>query len=467
MRTDKIKLNPLLRLIRAKSIRIIFGLLLIAGLYLFLTSPTMLLYRIHKKGKLIVAIRNAPTIYYEGREGQKGFEYEMLKEFAEYLGVELELDVKTGLTNLLDAVNAGFCDLGSGAISRTADREEKYFFGPDYYTVQQVVIYKRGNPQPRNISDLAKGTLEVVSNSSYEELLKNLKKTYPELSWRRTENISTDQLMYKVWTGEIDFTIADDNIAALNRRYFPELQIGFSISQKQALAWVLAKKNRKLYPLIESWLNQYRESGKLKDLEIKYYSFVDIFDYVDIRKFHDRIETRLPIYKDYFITAGERFGLPWTLLAAQAYQESHWRKRAKSPTGVRGIMMLTLDTAKNVGVTSRLDPEQSIMGGAKYLSRLLRNVPDDLYESDRIPYALAAYNIGTGHMQDARKLAEDLGYNPNSWADLGKVLPYLCQEKYYSGLKHGYARGTEPVRYVSQIFDYWDILENTITHFDR
>jgi len=456
-----------MNLVKSQYFWIFSGILILAGLYFFLTSTAMLMYRIHKKGELTVAIRNAPTIYYEGREGLKGFEYELLKDFADYLGVDLSLEVKTGVTDLLDTVNEGYCDLGSGAISRTSDREKKYFFGPDYYTVQQVVIYKRGNPRPKNILDLTKGTLEVVANSSYEELLKDLKQAYPELSWRRTDNISTDQLMYKVWTGEIDYTIADDNIAALNRRYFPELQIGFSISQKQSLAWVLAKKYRKLYPLIEKWLNQYRESGKLKDLEIKYYSFVDIFDYVDIRKFHDRIETRLPIYRDYFVTAGEQYGLPWTLLAAQAYQESHWRKRAKSPTGVRGIMMLTLNTAKNVGVTSRLDPEQSIMGGAKYLSRLLRNVPDDVYESDRIPYALAAYNIGTGHMQDARKLADELGYNPNSWSDLGKVLPYLCQEKYYSKLEHGYARGTEPVRYVSQIFDYWDILENSITHFDR
>lgn len=384
MRWNKIIRNPLIhKLGRIWLWLTLLVILLLTGGYLFLNSSTMLLYRIHHRGKLTVAIRNAPTIYYEGREGLQGFEYELVHDFADYLGVELELKVTNGVTEFLKTMQNEECDLGSGAITRTSEREKEYHFGPDYYTVQQVVVYKRNTSRPQNIAGLIKGSLEVVANSSYEEMLKNLQKSYPDLIWRRTENISTDQLMYKVWKEDIDYTIADDNIAALNRRYFPELQIGFALSGKQSLAWVL--KNPKLYTIIDKWLNEYKKSGELRELQIKYYSFVDIFDYVDIRKFHDRIDSRLSLYKDYFINAGEEYDIPWTLLAAQAYQESHWRRRAKSPTGVRGIMMLTLNTAKNVGVTSRLDPEQSIMGGAKYLSRLLQMIPSDIPESDRLP----------------------------------------------------------------------------------
>jgi membrane-bound lytic murein transglycosylase F len=182
------------------------------------------------------------------------------------------------------------------------------------------------------------------------------------------------------------------------------------------------------------------------------------FDYVDMRTFVRRMKSRMPKLVPLFKKAEEKYGIPWTLLAAQAYQESHWNRRAKSPTGVRGIMMLTLTTAKEMGVESRLNAEQSIMGGAKYLSRLEARVPDSVQGEDRWWYALAAYNIGMGHLHDARALADDLDLNPDNWRDLKGVLPLLSQKKYYKKLKYGYARGAEPVSYVRQIRNYQNIL---------
>ena len=185
---------------------------------------------------------------------------------------------------------------------------------------------------------------------------------------------------------------------------------------------------------------------------------IDEFDYVDMRSFVRRIKSRLPALRPLFEQAAQEYDIPWTLLAAQAYQESHWNRRARSPTGVRGIMMLTQRTARELGVKSRLDPEQSIMGGAKYLYRLQKRIPDTVVGQDRWWYALAAYNVGMGHVHDARRLARKLERNPDSWLELRGVLPLLSQKKYYKDLKYGRARGSEPVTYVNKIRSYQNIL---------
>jgi membrane-bound lytic murein transglycosylase F len=198
--------------------------------------------------------------------------------------------------------------------------------------------------------------------------------------------------------------------------------------------------------------------ARLKD---HYYSFVTFFDYYNTKIFYKRIETRLPKYKKYFKKYGKKYNIPCSILAAQSYQESHWNPKAKSFTGVRGLMMLTRATAKALGVKNRMDPKQSIEGGARHLNQMLKYVSEDVEGEDRMKFALAAYNVGLGHIQDAQVLAKKMGLNKNVWNDLKKALPLLSQKKYYKFLKHGYARGSEPVKYVDFIYDYRDILENT------
>jgi membrane-bound lytic murein transglycosylase F len=176
--------------------------------------------------------------------------------------------------------------------------------------------------------------------------------------------------------------------------------------------------------------------------------------------FYERIRTRLPKYSNFFKSVGEKYDLPWKLLAAIAYQESHWNPNAKSFTGVRGMMMLTNETANLLGVKNRVDPLESIVGGTRHIKQMIKMVPQEIEGENRLKFALAAYNVGMGHIHDARELAKRLGYNPNIWSDLKKVLPLLSKKKYYTTLKYGYARGEEPVKYVESIYDYRDILEN-------
>ena len=185
--------------------------------------------------------------------------------------------------------------------------------------------------------------------------------------------------------------------------------------------------------------------------------------WLDSTLFYSHLQTRLPQYREGFKKAARKHNIPWTLLAAQAYQESRWNRHAKSPTGVRGLMMLTRTTAASLGIQNRLDPHKSIAGGAAYFAQLLKKIPLSVKEPDRTWIALAAYNVGMGHIKDAQTLARQFNKNPYRWDDLKTILPLLAKKKYYKTLQHGYARGQEPVQYVKRIRSYWDLLDKRLS----
>ena len=412
---------------------------------------------------LFVLTRNAPTTYYIGaNEEPRGFEYELIAAFADSAGVVPKFVMKNSIADILEAMDNGTAAIAAAGITRTDERQDRFQFSPPYLDVQQQVVYRRGGPSPDSVADLIGIDLTVIDESSYTEQLPSLQQEYHELTWEVTTELSTEELMEDVASGSLDVTIADANIVAINQRYYPELRVALPISETQQLAWVINKEIPGLANAISHWFESIKESGHLAALKERYYGPAVIFDYVDIRAFHRRIESRLPRYENYFRNAAKRYDFSWVLLAAQAYQESHWRRNARSPTGVRGMMMLTQITAKSVGVTNRLDPRQSIFGGARYLRRLLDRLPDDIPPRQKIRFALAAYNVGWGHLMDARTLAKRLNYDPNDWSSMAEVLPLLSHKEYYTTLKYGYARGTEPVRYVHRILNYRDILNNQL-----
>jgi len=263
--------------------------------------------------------------------------------------------------------------------------------------------------------------------------------------------------MAMIANGEISYTIADSTTFEINRRYMPELRAGPTLKKQQPIVWLLPPNNsdQLMSDLLAFWHHEKRV-GTLAQLNEKYFAHVKRFDYVDTRAFLRAIDNKLPRYQARFEQyAGE---LDWRKLAATAYQESHWNPNARSPTGVRGLMMLTLPTAKQMGIVNRLDPEQSIKGGAKYLSGMLKRLPESIPESERMWFALASYNVGYGHVEDARKLAQKMGLNPSAWHDLKLVLPLLQKRKYYKNTRYGYARGYQAVHYVDNIRRYYDTL---------
>ncbi|NQZ13132.1 MAG: membrane-bound lytic murein transglycosylase MltF, partial [Algicola sp.] len=389
-------------------------------------------------------------------DGSTGFEYELTQAFADYLGLELEVVPNYHVSQLFPMLESNQVDLLAGGLTITDERRKKYRYSPGYYKVSQKLVFKQGNKRPKKFEQL-NGSLVVTTQSSHAENLANLKNQYPDLTWIETADADPDELLEQVVNGTIDYTIADSNNLAINRRHYPNLSIGFTVHKEQDVGWIITKQNDdSLLSLLIEFFGHIHQNGELTELRDKYFGYVEKFNYSDTKMFIKATRTKLPKYKAMFQKyAGD---IDWRLLAAMSYQESLWNPRAKSHTGVRGIMMLTRPTAKQMGVTSRLDAEQNIRGGGKYIGRLIKRVPERIQLPDRLWFAIASYNIGWGHVEDARVLTQRFGGDPDKWIDVKKRLPLLRQRKYYKQTKYGYARGNEPVRYVDNIKRYYHSL---------
>jgi membrane-bound lytic murein transglycosylase F len=437
--------------------------LLVALLPLFLAGcdliPKTRLEQVQERGVLRVLTRNSATTYYEGPYGPTGVEYDLAEGFARYLGVKLQIKVPDTLSDILQGTQSGSADMAAAGLTVTEDRREQFNFSSSYQRITPQLVYRSGTTPPRNLDDLH-GTLEVVANSSHAERLRELKDEYPSLSFTENDELENEQLLSLVWEQVIDYTVADSNEVAISRRFYPELRVAFDISQPEPLAWAFPPgDDHSLLDKANEYLQTLRQSGRLERILQKYYAYVEDFDYVGTRRYMQHIEQRLPRYQAWFEKSGKDTGIDWRLLAAIGYQESHWNPKAVSPTGVRGLMMLTQSTMKQLGIDkSRHDPKASIEGGARYIKRVMKRLPKRIKNPDRTWMALAAYNIGFGHLEDARVLAQEDGADPDKWIDVKKYLPRLSQKKWYRKTRHGYARGEEPVRYVENIRSYYDIL---------
>lgn len=419
-----------------------------------------LLDQIKADGQLVVVTRNSPTTYYEETDGPAGLEYEMVKMFADELNVDLTLLVPESLNDLLNKISDGAAHVAAAGLTITKGRKELYRFGPPYQEITEQLVYNSANKRPRNLSQLDNGTLEVVSNSSHEERLVYLQGVVKNLSWKSNETLGSEELLQMVSDNIIEYTIADSNEFALNQRFFINLRTAFDISEPQLLAWAMPKSDdNSLYLEVQKFFKKIKSNGELNRMIERAYGHIEDFDYVGTKIFMRHIETRLPKYLKFFEDAAIKHDVDWRLIAAMGYQESHWDADAISPTGVRGIMMLTLKTAKELKVANRRNPKSSIFGGAKYFKKTLDRMNKNIPQPDRTWMAMAAYNVGYSHLQDARKIAKKLNKNPNLWIDVKQTLPLLAKEKWYKHTRYGYARGWEPVGYVENIRSYYDILK--------
>ncbi|MFC1829833.1 membrane-bound lytic murein transglycosylase MltF [Thermodesulfobacteriota bacterium] len=415
------------------------------------------LERIKESGEIIVLTRNNAHCYYDYRESFEGFEYDLAKAFSEYLGVKLKVITPTW-NGLFSALEKGEGDFIAASMTVTPTRKKVADFSVNYLTIQQRVIIHKDNNNINELDDLAGKTIHVRRGTSYEERLKELKDEGLDINIELHDDIPTEELIRMVAEKEIEIIISDSNIALLNRRYYPTVQIAFPIEEEQSLGWGVKKGEERLLKEINRFLKKVKDNGAFAKIYEKYYANVEIFDYIDLRKYHQRIETILPQYQSIIKEAADQYGFDWRLIAAVVYQESHFDLEATSYTGVKGIMQLTQTTAEEMDITDRLDPEQSIRGGVKYL-RNLYDLYDTAREPDRTLITLASYNVGRGHVLDAQKISETKGFDPNSWVALEQVLPLLRYPKYYKDTKHGYCRGSEPVRYINRILTYYDILK--------
>lgn len=422
------------------------------------TSPS-LLDQIKERGELRVVTRNGAGTFYLGADGPAGFEYDLASLFAAELGVNLNMFTADNFNQILPVLHQGRADIAAAGLSITNTRKQDFWFGPPYLEITPQVVYRFGKPRPRSAEDLQGSLLKVVAGTSHAEALSRLAAEYPGLSFDEQPDVDADELIYLVSTEDLDFTIADSTDVALNQRYYPEIRAAFDLGDPEPLAWAFRRSDDdSLYRAAVAFFEKLKRNGALAQIVERHFGHTDRFDYVGTRIFMRHIESRLPAYRETFEEAAALNGTDWRLLAAIGYQESHWDPKAVSPTGVRGLMMLTQNTARHVGIDNRLDPTKSIIGGARYFQMVKRKVPERIPEPDRTWLALAAYNVGFGHLEDARILTEINGGDPDRWIDVRENLPLLTQKKWYSRTKHGYARGREPVIYVENIRSYYDIL---------
>jgi membrane-bound lytic murein transglycosylase F len=414
---------------------------------------------VREAGEIVVVTVESPTTYVLSDGAPVGYEVDLVDAMSEALEVSPRYVVAADLEDALAMVEQGRAHLAAAGVTITQPRLERMRFAPAYKAVTQQLACRRGGPTPDDPSELVGLDIAVVAGSSYEETLERLAARHPGVEWRVEAHASAMPLLEAVQEGRLECTLADSNLVAFARLRFPEIETPLDLTGEQTLAWALPTQAEALDDWLGGWFAEAHADGTLEALDERWYGHLRKFDYVDVARFIRRLEERLPPLQPHFIRAAEGAELDWSVLAAQAYQESHWDPDAVSPTGVRGVMMLTLPTARRVGVDDRTDPVQSINGGAIYLADLYDRLPESVTGEDRLYMALAAYNVGMGHLYDARRLAERLGYDKDSWTDMREVLPLLTQEEHYSTLRYGYARGYEPVRYVSKIRQYRALLE--------
>lgn len=415
---------------------------------------------IKQQGKVKILTVNSSTTYFKGREGgQEGFEYELADLFAKDHDLEAEFILKDSIKDVLLALQNGEGDIAASGLSITDNRLHSFSFSTSYFKSQQIIACRNRKKiqDPEKIKNL---DIIVPKSTSFTENLHFLKKRFSKISWKEVDAMTSEILIQSAWKNPGLCTIADQHILNLHRRYMPELKNIYQFKAKEQIAWATVKENRRLLKQLNSWFNQENTQDQIIELKRKYFDFID-FDAYNLKVFSKRIKTRLPKYKKYFIAAADQYNIPWELLAAVGYQESYWNPKAKSPTGVRGLMMLTRRTAKDVGVKNRLDPAESIMGGTRYLKKLIARMPEYIHEDDKTWFALAAYNVGYYHLRDAMALTIFRNKNPTRWHEVQQVLPLLANRKYYKKLPFGHARGFEPVIYVKRIKDFYDILRRS------
>ncbi|MBW4934930.1 membrane-bound lytic murein transglycosylase MltF [Marinobacter sp. F4206] len=411
-------------------------------------------------GILKVATRNGSTTYYLDRhENPVGPEYALISDYATARGWEVEWTMLDSTSEVLNTLEAGTTHLAAAGLTHLPSRDERFARGPAHTEItEQLVCHRDARPLPRQPENLPGTEIVVTAGSSYVETLSKLKSQYAGIEFTEDTKRTTEIILSAVADQDIGCTVADSNIVQVMRRHFPHLEVAMNLTTGRNLGWYLPTGSDALASNAREWMNSVEGDEAIGRMENRYYAYIGDFDFVDLRALNRRIEDRLPEFIDEFREAEAKTGMPAELLAALSYQESHWDPEAVSPTGVRGIMMLTRRTAESLGVDNRLDPYAAIDGGARYLADRHRRLPETIPEPDRTFLALASYNIGRGHLLDARQLARSLNKNPDSWQDMAEVLPLKADKRYYPSTRYGYARGYEPVHYVQRIRNYRDVI---------
>ncbi|MBI9076640.1 MAG: membrane-bound lytic murein transglycosylase MltF [Desulfatibacillum sp.] len=413
------------------------------------------LERIMERGSITVLTRDALHTHYTYRNQQAGFDYDLARAFADHLGVGLKMR-SVSQDKLMGLLKSGKGDFVAAGFRVSPNRENLADYSEPYARSQVHIVAHKDNREIFSPEDLRNKSVYVRKGSAEEEALKRLRDTgipFEVISRKKT----LDSLLSMVENRQIELTAAGDRTAGMYRRYHPSIQTCFPVGDPMPIAWAIAPGQPALRDAMNRFLEQAQKDGTLHAIQTRYFGDGTVHEYLDLRRFHNRMESRLPRYQDMIQDVAHEKDLDWRLIAAMMYQESHYDPYAVSHTGVRGLMQITQVTALEMGIENRLDPKQSIEAGADYLIKLMGMFPE-VPDQERLPLALASYNVGYGHVRDAMSVARDLDLNPLVWPSLEKALPLLRKRQYYANTRYGYCRGQEPVQYVNNVMTYYDIL---------
>ena len=411
-------------------------------------------------GELVVLTVNGPATYFEDAQGlASGFEHDLATLFARELEAKPAFLIVDDPSKLDPMLRNGQAHLAAAALARHFDFPGGLAWGPGYFTTQHQIVARAGeNPRPKSLDDIAGRRVGMIEESAAEYTLKG-----PALQHLVVEKLppgtSTADLLEQLAAGRFDYALVESTRFTLARRYFPQLDVAFNVGKPVEYAWLVSGVDKKrILEAAKPFFERIRKDGTLKRLVDRHYGHAARITTLDSVTLIERISTQLPRLRPHFEEAERQSGIDWRLIAALGYQESHWDASATSPTGVRGLMMLTDETADRLQIKNRLDARESILGGARYLALLKEAVNARIAEPDRTWLALAAYNLGLGHLEDARILAQRMRLNPDKWQDVRQVLPKLSDPEAFQSLKHGYARGGEAMQLVDNVRNYYDIL---------
>lgn len=406
---------------------------------------------------LNVIVLPGPTTWFTGPTGTPaGIDHDLLTRFAAERGLALRVSFADDAASLMDGVAKGDAQLGAGGLLRGGPADQAWTRG--YRTTGLAVIYNSDRTRPKDWAALDGATIAYRAHTGIGNALGSIIEAHPAILWKPVDLASSDALIGEVSVGEIDYAVVPATDAAAARNVHLDFDVAFAAAPDQQFAWVVAPGQKALRDALDAFLSRAQREGLLARIAERYHAVADGLARLDAGVFQDRIRGSLDQWRRVFQEAQAQSGIEWRLLAAIAYQESQWDPLATSETGVRGLMQLTTDTAKGLGVVDRLDPRNATLAAARYLADLKGRLPARIAEPDRTWFALAAYNIGMGHLEDARVLAQRMKLNPDLWSDVRKTLPLLADPKYYASARNGYARGGMPVAFVARIRSYYDIL---------
>lgn len=415
------------------------------------------LQEIQKRDSITVVTVDNPLIYNKSKSGEAyGIDHDLLQNFANTYNLKVIYKRYPNTVEAQRAFEGGEGDLLAARL-RFPEKRYQALPGPAYEDTH-LNLYCHQKAGVQHIQDLAGKRVYAFPHDLDSQFIKRLEVFAPGVELNLLTEMNHLKAFKDVQTKQADCVISEATLGAYYLRFASQVVMVSPLTRSFSLHWWLRPDDIHLSSLAFAWFQQASRNDDIMLIQDRYKTFLSELDRADVRRFMKNIREKLPEFYDHFVDASKENNLPWQLVAAIAYQESHWEPSATSFTGVKGIMQLTKETAAHLGVEDREDPEQSIYGGSKYIRMLYNRTPKNLNYKDRLALALAAYNVGWAHLMDAQKLAVEKGLNPHSWRHLKKVLPLLADPRYAEQLQYGPARGYETVDFVERVKSFYNIL---------